>query len=189
MDIGTKIKDARNKRAMTLKELSERSELSVGFLSQLERGLTSVAVDTLERLAVILEMPFSSFFDFPRGKDSYVLRSYERQIFNIQDGGIISYDLSASLENKALLPKMVDLLPSRSDEEVVLYKHEGEEFIYVLEGILTVFLQNGSYDLYPGDSMHFSSSMDHNWMNRTNKTVKILTVNSPNHLSGGSSDG
>ena len=189
MDIGTKIKEARNKQNMTLKELSQQSGLSVGFLSQLERGLTSIAVDSLEHLATILKLPLANFFDMPSGKDKYVVRSYERQILNIQDGGIITYNLSLNLEDKVILPRLIELRPSKSDENVMLYAHEGEEFIYVFEGILTVCLDKNSYDLCPGDSIHFNSKIEHNWMNHTNKTVKMLTVNTPNGLSCGKSHG
>lgn len=184
MDIGTIIKTARNKKGMTLRELSEKSKLSVGFLSQLERGLTSIAVDSLENLAKVLEIPLAQFFDIPHTTDKSVMRSYERPIFNLQEGAFVSYSLSTDLKGKTFIPRLTEVMPNRCDEEVMLYRHEGEEFIYVLEGILTVFIGKAVYDLYPGDSAHFSSEIDHNWENRTNKRVRILTINSPNFFSG-----
>lgn len=65
MNIGMEIKKLRTEKGITLKELSEKSELSVGFLSQLERGLTTIAVDSLEKLADILEVHLTHFFDYP----------------------------------------------------------------------------------------------------------------------------
>lgn len=184
MDVGTKIKAARTKKRMTLRELSEKSGLSVGFLSQLERGLTSIAVDSLENLAKVLEIPLAQFFDLPHTTDKSVMRSYERPVFNLQEGGFVSYSLSTDLGGKSFLPRLTEVMPGRGDEEIMLYHHEGEEFIYVLEGILTVFIGKTVYDLYPGDCAHFSSEIDHNWKNRTNKKVCILTVNSPNFFNG-----
>ena len=184
MDIGTKIKAARTHKGMTLRELSEISGLSVGVLSQLERGLTSIAVDSLENLAKVLEIPLAQFFDLMHTADRSVVRSYERSIFNLQEGGYISYNLSPGLDGKVLLPRVTEVLPSRCDEEIMLYHHEGEEFIYVLEGILTLVIGGSVYDLYPGDSAHFCSETDHNWKNRTAKTVRILTVNYPNFFGG-----
>ena len=67
-----------------------------------------------------------------------------------------------------------------NQENIELYSHEGEEFIYVLEGILTLNVDNTQTDLYPGDSAHIKSISPHNWRNNTSKIVKILTVNSPN---------
>lgn len=183
MDVGSKIKEARTKRGITLKELSRQSGLSIGFLSQLERGMTSVAVDSLETIAGILNMPIAEFFELSKNQDTLVLRSYDLKIMNMQDGESISYLLSGNVQNKSFLPKLVVVLPNKAEAETVLYSHDGEEFIYVLEGVLTVYIEKQSYDLYPGDSAHFSSGMEHNWYNRTNKTAKILTVNAPNYLS------
>lgn len=183
MDIGSKIKETRTKKRMTLKELSQQSGLSIGFLSQLERGLTSVAVDSLETIAQILNMPITEFFEVPKEKDNFVLRSYDLKIMNMQDGEYVAYLLSGNIQNKFFLPKLVVVLPNKEDTETALYSHDGEEFIYVLEGVLTVYIENKSYELYPGDSAHFSSGIEHNWYNRTNKTAKILTVNAPNYLS------
>lgn len=183
MDIGLKIKEARSKKGMTLKDLSEKSGLSVGFLSQLERGMTTIAVDSLEKIADILSMSVTDFFEIKNKSGQYVLRSYERPMLSIQEGGYISYLLSSDLQNKSFMPKLVEVLPVKQDENTILYKHDGEEFIFVLEGILTVYIDNQVYDLYPGDSAHFSSEMDHNWCNHTNKSVRILTVNTPNYLS------
>lgn len=184
MDIGSKIKELRNSRKMTLKELSEKSELSVGFLSQLERGLTTIAIDSLENIAEILGVHLSYFFDVPHKENKKVLRSYERQVLSIQEGGFIAYSLCPDLEDKSFIPKLVEVLPHKNEERIALYKHSGEEFIYILEGILTMYIENDIYELYPGDSVHMDSDIIHNWQNNTNKVVKILSVNSPNYLKG-----
>ncbi|MEG0774284.1 XRE family transcriptional regulator [Clostridium sp.] len=188
MNIGWKIKELRNSKNITLKQLSEDSGLSVGFLSQLERGLTSIAVDSLENLAKILGVNLSFFFNVENRQDRKVLKSYERPVLNMQEGGFISYSLCQNLEDKAFVPKLVNVFPHKTDEQVALYKHSGEEFIYVLEGILTLYIDNNMYDLYPGDSIYLDSSEVHNWANNTNKLVKILTVNSPNYFRGEKND-
>ena len=61
--IGAKVKAFRTAKKYTLKQLSEESGLSIGFLSQLERGLSSIAIDSLAKLATILGVSLSSFFD------------------------------------------------------------------------------------------------------------------------------
>ena len=66
--IGAKIKHLRTQRKMTLKDLSEKTNLSIGFLSQLERGLTSIATDTLGTIADVFEVELSYFFLKPRTK-------------------------------------------------------------------------------------------------------------------------
>jgi transcriptional regulator with XRE-family HTH domain len=182
MNIGIKIKKLRTEKNITLKELSDKSELSIGFLSQLERGLTTIAVDSLENLARIFEVHLTYFFDYPhKGKDK-VLRSYEQEILDVEEGGFIKYSLSTNLENKQLVPKLVEILPQKKEEEIISYKHEGEEFVYVLEGILTLYIDGERQEVYPGDSVHMNSNIAHNWANYTNKKVKLLAVNTPNHM-------
>ena len=160
MNIGMEIKKLRTEKGITLKELSEKSELSVGFLSQLERGLTTIAVDSLEKLADILEVHLTHFFDYPHKRKDKVLRSYEQEILDLEEGGFIKYSLSTNLENKQLFPRLIEILPQKKEEEILSYKHEGEEFVYVLEGILTVYINGERYEVYPGDSVHMDSNID-----------------------------
>lgn len=178
--IGAKIKHLRTQRKMTLKDLSEKTNLSIGFLSQLERGLTSIATDTLGTIADVFEVELSYFFLKPRTKKKAIIRSYEKEVFNICTSGCIQYNLSNDLNEKKMLPRLVDILPNNTDEDIQSYMHEGEEFIYVLEGTLTLFLDGEQHELYPGDSIHYNSSRNHNWANYTNKMVRIVVVATPN---------
>ena len=75
--IGAKVKAFRTAKKYTLKQLSEESGLSIGFLSQLERGLSSIAIDSLAKLATILGVSLSSFFDSSADQEkSPVSRSF-----------------------------------------------------------------------------------------------------------------
>lgn len=178
-DIGNKIKLLRQSKGMTLKTLSEQVGLSIGFFSQLERGLTSVAVDTLSKIAEVLGVNLTYFFSSPKDKEDIVIKSYQQEVSEIINSQIIYYNLSTKLSSSNMLPKLVQVLP-QGDEEVEEYCHEGEEFIYVLEGILTLYIDHVKHMLYPGDSVHFDSMLSHNWINTTNANVKLLIVNTPN---------
>ena len=179
-DIGKKIKELRTNMKMTLKDLSEQTGLSTGFLSQLERGLTAIATDSLSRIANALGVNSAYFFSGYTRNRSYVLRSYEKEVFQIDNSHFIHYHLTNDTRNKELLPRLIELLPINSDEEITSYPHEGEEFVYVLEGTLTLFINNEQIDLFPGDSAHYTSSTPHNWANYTNKIVRLLVVRTPN---------
>ncbi|MEJ8554071.1 helix-turn-helix domain-containing protein [Tepidibacter sp. Z1-5] len=179
-DIGKKIKTLRQSKSMTLKVLSEKSGLSIGFLSQLERGLTSVAIDCLNNIASVLDVELTYFFSRQKNNDSVIMKSYEQEVSQVVNSKVVYYHLSQNIEDKVMLPKLVNVLPYEGDEEVTEYSHEGEEFIYVLEGILTLYVNNRKYVLHPEDCVHFNSSLNHNWVNHTNKNVKMLVVNTPN---------
>ncbi|MFY9177982.1 MAG: cupin domain-containing protein [Caldicoprobacterales bacterium] len=179
--IGAQIKKLRKKNQMTLKQLSELTGLSVGFLSQLERGMTSVAIDTLLNIASVLGVSINYFFtERESHNEDPVARRHEYEIILSDKNNFIQYSLSKSLSDKDMLPRLVEILPCKKQEKVILYSHEGEEFIYILEGILTYYYKDKKYDLYPGDCIHVHSHDPHNWQNNTNGIVRLLEITTPN---------
>jgi len=181
--VGIRIKKLRTQRKITLKDLSLLSDLSVGFLSQLERGMNSIAIDDLEKLSNIFDVDISFFFTHTVNEKSYVMKSYERRVSPITRGNSIQYYLSKVVEDKKILPRLIELLPGQNNAALEKeHEHAGEEFIYVLEGILTLIVEGVKTDLYPEYTAHYLTSTPHNWVNNTNKTVKFITVNTPNFL-------
>ena len=178
--IGQKIRELRLHNKLTLKDLAQQTGLSVGYLSQLERGLTDIATDLLGTVAAALQVDRSHFFQQPRQAPRRILRSYEKEIFQIDSARFIHSHLTNQIGEKSLLPRFIELLPIGSAEPVLPYSHEGEEFVYVLEGVLTLFIENEQHELFPGDSAHYPSATPHNWANYTSKMVRLLVVGTPN---------
>lgn len=184
IDIGKTINKIRKERKMTLKELSEKTSLSTGYLSQFERGLTSIAIESLQTISKALDVDMDAFFSKPKSKikdESPIIRSYDREIGKISTK-IIQYYLVKDLENAAFLPRIYEVMPKDQDAHAKTYVHEGVEFIYILEGILTLSYKNQIYEMYPEDSAYISSEIAHNWENNTNKKVKMLVINYPNQF-------
>lgn len=180
--IGARIKELRNEKKMTLKQLSDQSGLSAGFLSQLERGLSTIAIDSLATIAKIFDVSLSSFFQ--ESKEDItdpVIHSFN-QHFSQVNPQIIQYILSHHPNESHILPRIFTLLPMANAHmnHLEVYRHEGEEFIYILEGIVTVMLNDDQHTLYPGDSIMVDSTVPHNWINYTNQIARILTINYPN---------
>lgn len=180
--IGSKINKLRSDKKLTLKELSQLSNLSVGFLSQLERGLTTVAIDSLDNISKALGVDINYFFTLTKEQSKFIQKSYEREVIFMDKDNFIQYHLSNNLSEKKMLPRMIEVYPKKDNETVLTYTHEGEEFIYILEGILTYYYDGEKNELYPGDSVHINSSSSHNWENNTNKIVKLLMVSTPNRF-------
>lgn len=184
VDIGVKIKKYRKDKKYTLKMLSEQTGLSIGFLSQLERGMTTIAIDSLANVAKVLGVQLSDFFesDTKTGSDP-VIHSYDMPMTQVSRE-IIQYTLGHDVGKFSMLARMFYLLPCSEEPNAdpETYKHEGEEFVFVLEGILSLDLEDEHYTLYPGDSMQYSSKLRHNWKNKTSKIVKILEVITPNPI-------
>ena len=74
---------------------------------------------------------------------------------------------------------LITLLPGQKKEDVPLLSHPGEDFVYVLEGILTYFIDGKTETLYPGDSYHGFGKAPHNFANLSNNNVKVLYVVTP----------
>lgn len=181
-DVGKKIKELRTGNEMTLKDLSEKTGYSVGFLSQLERGLTTIAIDSLARIAEVFDVDLTFFVEQKRKKTKYYLRNFEKEVIDYEKGGFINYLASSDMTNMDLFPRIIEIMPSSEVSETIeAYGHEGEEFVYVLEGILTLIMQDERVELYPGDMAHYKSSVPHNWMNLTTRLVKLMTVHTPNY--------
>ncbi|GAA2898908.1 helix-turn-helix domain-containing protein [Enterococcus pseudoavium] len=178
MNIGEKVKNLRNERNMTLKQLSEATGLSTGFLSQFERGITTIAVEHLANIAELFNVKINYFFtDDTESKP--IIRGYAQPVTH-KLNDMISKQLSHHPHDKKMAPKMIELMPHQKRELPTTYPHQGEEFIYVLEGILTLVIEEKVYQLYPGDSAHYFSTINHNWDNLTNNIVKFIVVHYPN---------
>lgn len=178
VEIGKKIKELRLANELTLKDLSEKADLSIGYISQVERGIASIAVTSLEKIAEVLGVDLAFFFALPQKHETSVMRSYEHQVFSVEESRYY-FRLANDIEGTILEPMLISLLPNQTMDDITPYSHKGEEFVYILEGVLTVFAGGEKYQLNPGDSMHMLSSVPHEWANFTNKLVKVLCVSTP----------
>ena len=137
--IGEKIKELRVKQGVTLKELSEKTGLSISYLSQGERGLSVFSINSLELIVDALGAQLSQFFTPPKRHETKIMRMYEQEDFKIDKSKFIYYRLANDMEGKIIDPMLVILLPGEKKDQINPYPHKGEEFVYVLEGILNFF--------------------------------------------------
>lgn len=180
-NIGNKVKTLRNGKGMTLKELSEKTGISIGFLSQFERDQGTIAIDSLQTIANVFDVDITYFLSPKKSVTSPIVRSYGQHDMQIINSLYISKMLINNVEAAPFLPRIVEILPSKQIiEEPDTQTHNGVEFIYVLEGVLDLLIDNETHTLHPGDSAYFESTKPHNWINNTSRIVKILSINSPN---------
>lgn len=192
--IGIAVNKLRKNNGMTLKELSDATGLSQGFLSKFERGQTTIAVDSLLQIATALGTSIDHLLsqheppeDQAQGP-KIIHRSYENSVLYMENN-FINYQITDSYADMDIFPKLIVLLPTQDADHSALFAHKGQEFVYVLEGILTIKTSSDTYDLFPGDTAHFKSDVQHTWYNNTNRNTVILTIHTPNVFSGGNLDG
>lgn len=179
LELGQKIKELRVLKELTLKDLSEKTGLSISFISQVERGLSTITITSLQNIADVLGESLTYFLSSPKKQEKMIIRSYEQEVFQVKDSKYVYYSLAGDMPDKIFDPMIAVLLPGQTRDEVLPYPHKGQEFGYVLEGILTFIIGDKEYELYPGDSLHIPSMTPHNWANFTNKIVKVLYIITP----------
>ena len=177
MEIGKKIKRLRLQRGLTQEELADRCELSKGFISLLERDLTSPSIATLMDILESLGSDLKAFFS-ETGDEKLVFG--EDDIFVKEDAegirGRIRW-LVPSAQKNQMEPIMVELGPGGETEEDD--PHEGEEFGYVLSGSVLLTVGGAKHKLKKGDSFYFSPTRPHSLANRGKSEAKIVWVTDP----------
>lgn len=176
-DIHKKIKALRLQNDLTLKELSEKTSLSLSFLSQIERGASSLSITSLKTLADALGASMIYFFEEEKDAGNYVLKESEQKNFKMKGGEKVYARLSGTFQDRKLEPMRV-VLP-RGMKEEHNYSHPGEEFYYVLRGEVVFYLNEVPYHLVSGDTIHFPSELLHAWENPTLEDAVLLSVTTP----------
>jgi len=171
-----KIKELRRKKELTLKELSEITGLSISFLSQIERGSTSLAITSLKKIADAFNVNISYFFT-DISTNNYVTRKDEQHPFNIEGSEVKHIRLSGEFDNRKIEPFIVILPPNKEFKEK--FSHPGEEFYYVLKGEVIFKVNENNYRLREGDSIHFPSKEVHMWRNPVSKDTKLMSILTP----------
>ena len=180
--IGKFIRSQRKLRAWTLQELAGRCNLSVGFLSQVERGISSLSILSLNAICEAFEIPiFDLYANFAEpsnegeasGASSEIIKADERPDIQISDGSIKYQFLSGEFSGRKFEILIGEIPPYYHYPPAA---HEGEEFGYVLEGKLSFTIDKKAHQLGPGDSYHFLATTPHGYEAANGEAAKVLWV-------------
>jgi transcriptional regulator with XRE-family HTH domain len=170
--LGERLRLRRRELGLTLQEVADGAGLSVGFISQVERGLTAPSLSSLVGIAKVLNTHVTEFLSQPRG-ESPLTRHNERPFYSVDTNPIQYERISASFPGSVLNSVIVHEPPGHRSEPI---QHEGEELFFILDGALTVEVDEQSIVLEAGDSIHFPSTRRHASWNHTSKPTAILHV-------------
>lgn len=179
--VGERIKVLREKKGLSLKDLAEMTGFSTALLSQMENHLVSPSLGTIIKLAGSLEVRVGDFWGETEGEPFTIVRKDERKKvsrFASKDGVKYGYSyesLGFDKKNRHMEPFIVTLEPA-TVKTAKTSVHEGEEFIFVLEGEMEVILGNHTDVLYPGDSIYYDSTIPHKVQCHQDKIARILAV-------------
>lgn len=175
MEIGEKIKRLRLRHGLTQEELAARTELSKGFISQLERDITSPSIATLMDILEALGTNVGAFFnDAPM--ERIVYRADDMFIKEGPDGVSVRWLVSDAQKN-ALEPILITLPGGQSSGQDD--PHEGEEFGYVLSGSVILHLGENKYRVKKGDGFSFRPHSRHYLENVQSTDARVLWVSTP----------
>jgi transcriptional regulator with XRE-family HTH domain len=163
-DLGSQLRAARQDRGWTLEALSARSGLSTGFLSQVERGRSTLSIVSLSAICRALEIPIDRLFTSSRPLDGGVPRvtkAASQLRIQIGDSAVTYRYLSPQLPSAPIAELLVaEFLPGTRQEATA---HEGEELGFVLEGTLKLWVDGEEHALAAGDSYRVASREQHEY--------------------------
>lgn len=181
--LGKQIRELRKARSMTLAELASRTGLSVSYVSQVERSLSSPSVVALYEISRALGVNISFFFAEgdaqPDSEHEFVVRAGQRRKVTFEAGAVDEL-LSPSLKGR--LELLMSRLPPGSVSGARPYTHDGEEGGVVMAGQLELWIGDKHFMLSQGDSFTFASSLPHRYGNPgTTETVVIWAITPPTY--------
>lgn len=170
--LGKKIRNRRRAIDMTLQQVSERVGLSIGFLSQIERGMSTPSLSSLCNIAEALGTSIDTFVPASR-QSGAVSRQGQRETFSIGDARRTYELLGSRFPGARLHPSLVRRPPGHMSE---FMRNEGEDFVYVLEGSILLEVDGERHILNRGDSVHFQSHLPHRSATLGDETTLELWV-------------
>ena len=182
--IGRNLKRLRVESGLSQKGLAEAAQLSPTLISRIENGLVRPSIATLELIAHALKVDIGYFFK-DEEKRQFVI-SYRGQRKNVpSQRGYDIETLVEEMENHFMDPVIVSLRGKDEEDKVELAMHEGQEFMYVLEGKVEVLLGSKRFVLKQGDAAYWNGSVPHKGISLSKKQAKTLNVHLvPGKLAG-----
>ena len=176
--VGARIRKLRHERKLSLHMLAERTSLSIGFISQIERGISSPSLGALTSLADALDVSLSRLFEPPPAAGSQgeiVVRSASRGRLTAWRAGIDKQLLTADTPARFSFFLMTFAPGATSGAE--LYAHQGEEAGLVVRGRLRLTVDDRTWTLSRGDSFHFTSHRPHRFENAGRGKAVVAMLN------------
>jgi transcriptional regulator with XRE-family HTH domain len=199
-DIGQRIRKERLKHKLTLEQLSQKTNLSKSFLSQMERGLAQPSITSLKKISLHLGISVVKFFDeeenggnlwrhLPRSReridiarafspDVRVVRSNRRKGITLPGSKIIYEVLTPDLNRQLEVMYMRISEGEKSGDEPML-DPPGEKFGVVLNGKIEMQVGEKPYELDAGDSICFPANVSHSWCGLQGDPIEVIWVQTP----------
>ncbi|WP_375280916.1 helix-turn-helix domain-containing protein [Pseudooctadecabacter sp.] len=181
LDLGVRVRELRKAQGWTLEQAATQAGLARSTLSKIENGQMSPTYDALKKLAVGLQISVPQLFTPPQREQvngrmaitrsgegtGHATTTYEHEL------------LAESLTKKQMLPYRAQVRARSADEFDGWVRHDGEEFLYVLTGVIRLYTEfYEPIEMKRGDSAYYDASMGHNVISVSAEDATILWVTS-----------
>ena len=182
--IGVKIQNIRKSNHLSVKDVAERSGLSIEQIERIEGDIDFPSLAPLIKIARVLGVRLGTFLDDQTELGPVVSRKKESEdtSFGCTNNATKGHKymdyhaLSPDKSGRHMEPFLIDIAPAKEGEEFVPSTHEGEEFIFVLSGIVEINYGQTTYLLEEGDSIYYDSIVSHHVHAADGQTAKIIGV-------------
>ncbi|MDV0446696.1 hypothetical protein MsAg5_05460 [Methanosarcinaceae archaeon Ag5] len=183
-NIGTKIKSIRESKNMTREELADRSNLDLTQIAAIEENTNIPSLAPLIKIARVLGVRLGTFLDDSddlgpaltrKNKANETIHTSDVSTEKHAKSHNNFFALAPQKAGRTMEPFIVEINPA-DESTLMVSAHEGEEFIYVLEGILKIIYGQTTYIMEEGDSIYYDSIVDHLVCAADENGAKILAV-------------
>ncbi len=170
--IGSRIRAARQAQRLTIEQVADATGLTKGFLSRVERDLTSPSVASLVTLCQVLSVSVGDLFAAP---ETHLTRAGTGPRISLGGEGIVERLLTARSERRLQIIEAT--IEPRGRGESELYAVDCDvDVLHVVKGQLTLILTNQQFDLHQGDTLSFPGREPHTWVNPTDEPAEVLWI-------------
>lgn len=180
VNVGERVEAVRESRGLSLEDISQRTGIDVALLGQIEEGSVAPPLGTVIKLAKALDMKMGYFISGEEDQPYTIVRKDDRKVVSRYDskkGKRYGYEyesLAPHKKDRHMEPFLVTLVPADTEEE--RSTHDGQEFIYVLEGTMEVRVGEKIHLIEPGEAIYYDSTVPHLVKCHGDKPAKILAV-------------
>jgi transcriptional regulator with XRE-family HTH domain len=174
--LGETIRLMRQRAGLSIQEVSRKTGLSTGMISQVERALATPSVRTLRLLSIALNVPISYFFEEHQTDTParYIVRKNDRRLLRLTASGVVKEALTPNEKGQMELYELT-LNPGGSSG-TDFFRHVGEKAGYILSGKLRLWLNHEAHVLEAGDSFRFPSTVPHMFDNPSQAVARVIWV-------------
>ena len=182
LTIGRRIRELRKNKALTIKEVASGVGLSVGLISQIENERVTPAISTLMKISSFLGVDITYFFQAEERKELFtVVRGKERFASSRRGVGEkfdvgYTYEALAFKQAKKHMEPFIVTFDLKEKGNMTFFSHEGEEFIYIMEGKVEFCIEDKSTILEENDSLYFDSSKLHGYRAMGSHPCRAMVV-------------